>query len=39
MTAEKSWEEQEEEREVKEMVEKEGGEFQLWNDEKYFVDE
>jgi deoxyribodipyrimidine photo-lyase len=39
MTAEKSWEEQVEEEDVKKMVEKEGGEFQLWNDEKYFVDE
>ncbi|SMR51487.1 unnamed protein product [Zymoseptoria tritici ST99CH_3D1] len=39
MTGEKSWEEQVEEQDVKKMVEKDGKEFQLWNDEKYFVDD
>ena len=39
MTSEASWEELEEEKSVKQLVEGEEKEFKLWSDEKYFVDE
>lgn len=39
MTAEDAWEEQEEEKAVKRLLDHEKKEFRLWRDEKYFVDE
>lgn len=39
MTSEEGWEEQNEEKAVKSMLEKDGKEFKLWTDEKYYIDE
>lgn len=39
MTEEEGSEEKQEERSVRRVIEREGGEFKLWVDEKYFVDE
>lgn len=39
MTSEEGWEEKIEERDVKELMQEENKEFQLWTDEKYFIDE
>lgn len=39
MTSEASWEELEEEEDVRKLMEEEEKEFKLWADEKYFVDE
>ena len=39
MTSEEGWEELYEEKLVKQLIEREEKEFQLWKDEKYFVDE
>ena len=39
MTSEEGWEEMYQEKYVKELLEQEQKEFQLWKDEKYFVDE
>lgn len=39
MTSEEGWEEQNEEKAVKSMLDQEGKVFKLWTDEKYFVDE
>ncbi|GIZ39493.1 hypothetical protein CKM354_000287500 [Cercospora kikuchii] len=39
MTSEEGWEEQNEEEAVKSMMEKEGKEFKLWVDEKYYIDD
>lgn len=39
MTSEEGWEEKQEERQVKRLMDQNGGEFKLWTDEKYFVDE
>ena len=39
MTSEEGWEEQQEEKHAKRLVNEEGKEFQLWTDEKYYVDE
>ena len=39
MTSEEGQEEQKEEREVRQVVERAGKEFKLWQDEKYFIDE
>lgn len=39
MTAEDSWEEQQEEQKVKSLLDKDNLEFKLWTDEKYLVDE
>ncbi|KAF2773693.1 cryptochrome [Teratosphaeria nubilosa] len=39
MTGEEPWEEVKEENEAREVIEKEGKEFKLWVDEKYFVDD
>ncbi|KAI7359570.1 cryptochrome [Hortaea werneckii] len=38
MTSEEGWEEIEEERHVKDLVQNENKEFKLWTDEKYYVD-
>ena len=39
MTKEDGWEEQYEERDAKALMDREGKEFKLWTDEKYYVDE
>lgn len=39
MTAEDAWEEQNEERDVKSLMDGEKLEFKLWTDEKYLIDE
>lgn len=39
MTSEEGWEELYEERYVKQLIDRDGKEFKLWKDEKYFVDE
>lgn len=39
MTSEEGWEEQNEEKAVKTILEENGKEFKLWTDEKYFIDE
>ncbi|KAI5371153.1 putative cryptochrome/DNA photolyase class 1, cryptochrome/DNA photolyase, FAD-binding protein [Septoria linicola] len=39
MTSEEGWEEQNEEKAVKAMLEKDDKEFKLWTDEKYYVDD
>jgi len=39
MTKEDAWEEYEEEEEIRGLLDREGKEFKLWPDEKYFVDE
>lgn len=39
MTREEAWEEEVEEQEVEELLQKDGKEFKLWDDEKYFVHE
>lgn len=39
MTSEEGWEEKEEEKAVRAMLDKEDKEFKLWTDEKYFVDD
>ena len=39
LTREDAWEEYEEEEEMRELMERDGKEFKLWADEKYFVDE
>jgi len=39
VTREDAWEEYEEEEEMRELLERDGKEFKLWADEKYFVDE
>lgn len=39
MTSEEGWEEQQEEKQVKQLMDREDKEFKLWTDEKYFVDE
>lgn len=39
MTREDGWEEKYEEKYVKQVIDESGAEFQLWQDEKYFVDE
>lgn len=39
MTGEEGWEEKIEESDVKELMQEENKDFQLWSDEKYFIDE
>jgi deoxyribodipyrimidine photo-lyase len=39
MTKEDGWEEEYEEKDAKALVEREGKEFKLWTDEKYYIDE
>ncbi|KZF20892.1 cryptochrome [Xylona heveae TC161] len=39
MTEEEGWEEKQDEENVRTVVEAEGKEFQLWKDEKYFIDD
>ncbi|KAF2172331.1 hypothetical protein M409DRAFT_63051 [Zasmidium cellare ATCC 36951] len=39
MTSEEGWEEKIEENDVKELMDEEKGEFKLWPDEKYYVDD
>ena len=39
MTSEEGWEEKQEEKDVKQLLDQDDKEFKLWTDEKYFVDE
>ena len=39
MTKEDGWEEDYEEKDAKALMEREGKEFKLWTDEKYYIDE
>ena len=39
MTGEEGWEEKYEEKDVERLMKREGKDFKLWTDEKYFVDE